>query len=401
MLVVCQRPKKLLKYLLQNNNEKKKILLIHSLPSPYRNPLLEKLAKDKDLDITIFFMAKSAKNRIWDSSQLNFKHKFLPSLTLNVPLRDDIIPIWNNPTVPWEIAKGGYDLVICSGWDSTTTFIARISCYLLKIPMVVWAGSTENEKSIQRTLMYFPVKLLVKSSTALIAYGEASKNYLIKLGARPEKVFVSFNSVDINLFRNIANQSATSKQQIRSQLGITNKYLILFVGQLITRKGVMDLYDVVKKISKKIDVGIMWLGYGPLKEELKALIVKDKLSNNYFATTQNAKDTAKMYAIADIFVLPTYEDIYSNVVAEALSSGLPVITTKENGAGIDYIKEGINGYTFNAGDKVELKKILSDVLNNPSKLRMLAEQTWGNVKDFNYDENLIKFKEMVAYATSK
>ena len=335
---------------------KKRVLFLHTLPSPYRNPLFERLDRDPEYDTVVYFMAKGAKNRVWKNGDLNFKHKFLPELTLNLKEKDDIIPIWNNPTVPIEIARGKFDLVVCSGWDSVASFLARITCWLLGIPMIIWAGSTANEKSWRRTLAYLPVRLLVNSCTALIAYGAASRDYLLSLGAKKEKVFISNNSVDVDFYRKTAQQNSAKKQQLRKSLGIKNKNLVIFVGQLISRKGALDLYRVIEELNRKLDVGVLWVGYGPLENKLKSLGKENSFNDQYFVTTRTPQETAKMYSMADLFVLPTYEDIYSNVVPEALASGLPVVTTHQNGVSVDYLREGENGFVINAGDIESLKE---------------------------------------------
>lgn len=377
--------------------KKTRVMLIHTLPSPYRNPLLEKLGNDSELDIEVFFMAKGAKNRVWKINDLNYKHKFMPEHTINLKQGDDVIPIWNNPSIPLEIVKGGYDVVICTGWDSTTTLLARLTCALLDIPVIIWAGSTKNEKSWRRSLMNIPVKILVRSCAAMICYGKASREYLISMGVLTEKIFISYNAVDIHFFRKISKENKSKKMIIRKQMGITNKRLILFVGQLITRKGVNDLYEAIQAVRKKHDVGILWVGYGPLKESLEDKAKNDKFESQYFVTTHTAVETAKMYSIADFFVIPTHEDIYSNVVAEALASGLPVITTKENGASEDLLEDGVNGYVINAGDTKQLIDKVLLLLDNEKLCDKLANNTWDIIKNFTYDGNVRSFRNVIRF----
>ena len=54
-------------------------------------------------------------------------------------------------------------------------------------------------------------------------------------------------------------------------------------------------------------------------------------------------ELATYYQAADLFVFPTREDIWGLVINEALSFGLPVITTRKCVAGVEMIKEGVNG----------------------------------------------------------
>lgn len=378
--------------------KKIKVMLIHTLPSPYRNPLLKLLTEDKEIEYDILFMARGAGNRIWQHDELGFKHRFLPGWVYNLKSNNDIFPIWINPTVPLEIVKGKYDVVLCTGWDSLATFLSWISCSILDIPMIVWAGSTAREKSWRRTIMSLPVKALVRSVSALIVYGTASKEYLESLGAESKKVFISYNSVDIDFFRSIYKENIKKKMTIRKKLGIKNKLLVLYVGQLIRRKGVLDLYEAVKNINKNVDIGILWVGYGELKKVLEDMGKKDKFNDQYFMTTTKIEETAKMYSIADFFVIPTHEDLFSNVVAEALASGLPVISTRENGASRDLIKEGVNGFVIDAGDVDTLTKRIELIANNSSLRSKLSSNTWNSIKNFNYKSNVKGFNQAIKFA---
>ena len=61
---------------------------------------------------------------------------------------------------------------------------------------------------------------------------------------------------------------------------------------------------------------------------------------------------------ADAFVLPTREDIWGLVINEAMAYGLPVVTTDRCNAGLELIKNNVNGYVVHVDDKGELAKKL-------------------------------------------
>lgn len=377
------------------------VLFIHTIPSPYRNPFFENFFKISKYNSTVVFMAKRAKNRIWENGDLKFPHKFLPSMTINLRQNDDLIPIWNAPGVPIEIMRGNYDVVVCSGWDSIGSFLAWITCKLLGIPIIIWAGSTANEKSWRRSLMYIPVLMLVRSANALISYGKASRDYLASFGVSNKKIFISYNSVDINFFRSEAEKNKKNKESIIKKLGIKQRTIILFVGQLISRKGVEDLFKVSLELSKETPHAMVWVGHGPWEEKLRELASKSGLKNQYFFSAKTKKETARFYSIADFFVMPTHEDLYSNVVPEALAAGLPVITTYQNGVSYDYIKPGRNGFVYQAKDLGKLKKLMKKMLKAPRLIKKMRKNTWQLVKNFNYNENIKSFESAIAYATKK
>ena len=128
---------------------------------------------------------------------------------------------------------------------------------------------------------------------------------------------------------------------------------VLTVGQFIHRKG----FDILLKAHQynDDDVALIIIGGSPTEEYLK--IIKDyNLKNVYFIEFQKKSVLAQYFKAADLFVLPTREDIWGLVINEAMGYGLPVITTENCVAGIELIEDGINGYIVPNEDVKELSE---------------------------------------------
>jgi glycosyltransferase involved in cell wall biosynthesis len=97
----------------------------------------------------------------------------------------------------------------------------------------------------------------------------------------------------------------------------------------------------------------------------------------------------KYYKSADLFVLPTREDIWGLVVNEAMACGIPVITTNRCIAGIELIEDGINGYIVEVGNSLDLKEKIFELLQNDNLCKKMAS---NNVKKMhgNTIENIAK-----------
>ena len=85
------------------------------------------------------------------------------------------------------------------------------------------------------------------------------------------------------------------------------------------------------------DVGVYIIGGEPT-EELKELINHYELKNVHFVPFKPKNELVYYFASADLFVLPTREDIWGLVVEEAMSFGLPVITTNKCVAGVELLE---------------------------------------------------------------
>ena len=175
------------------------------------------------------------------------------------------------------------------------------------------------------------------------------------------------NGVDIDEFKNMQ-----SKEKHRDNLGIdVNKKYILYMGRIEQKKGLLLLLHTYKDFVKKND-------------EWKILIAGPAYDKKYF---QDCKDFAinagldkhiewlgmvsgrkriDAYGAADLFVLPTHSENFGIVIAEALASGLPVITT--NGTPWAEIQNEFAGYII----PLEKRFLLSSI-DNFSKLSILEK----------------------------
>lgn len=375
--------------------------MIYSIPSPYRFPLFQKLAASLPYELKIFFMAKGAANRRWNSNmkRYHFDYEYLRGLTFHFG-KEDIYPIWVNPFVCWTINKEKPDVIIMTGWDSLTTFLVAAFCKIKKIPFVLWAGSTRNERSLRRVVSGFFVRSLVKSADAYLSYGTASKKYLIDLGANPLKIFPSYNTVDIDHIHRQSKKLKKNSEKIKRELGIKNKFLVLFVGQLIRRKGVLTLFRAVEKIKGGLDIGILWVGYGNYKKKLMHKVGSKNNVHQYFFETTTIEETVKYYSISDIFVLPSVEEVWGLVINEALAAGLPVITTEKVGASPDLIRDNVNGFVIKAGNPRILSEKIELVLKNKKLAEKLRKNTWKSIQKFNYSQNIEAFSRAILLSSN-
>src|SRR5690606_28688046 len=117
---------------------------------------------------------------------------------------------------------------------------------------------------------------------------------------------------------------------LRQQLGIAADAVVaLFVGHDYARKGLPEALQAMARIN---DPALLLLVVGPPLTALQQrTIARMGLAGRVIAPGPQ-RDTYPFYRAADLFVLPTRHDPCSLVVLEALAMGLPVISTRYNGA---------------------------------------------------------------------
>jgi len=160
-------------------------------------------------------------------------------------------------------------------------------------------------------------------------------------------------------------------------LGQTN-YTILYVGSISVRKGVRYLIEAFKKLShpKK---RLVLVGPNVNDGALNGLILTPDI---VFTGVLKGKNLEQAYHAADVFCLPSIEEGLALVLGEALSFGLPIITTCNTGAD-DIITNGKEGYILPICDSVAIWQKLQAFVDNPHLFKKFQENAFNRSKELN------------------
>jgi glycosyltransferase involved in cell wall biosynthesis len=238
------------------------------------------------------------------------------------------------------------DIVIVGGYVNPTMWLAFFTAKLLKIPIIYWTEGMKEPQTLLGALTR-PIRILyVKNSDAIIVPGKLSKRYVISLGANPDKVYIAPNSIDNDLFIRLSQRFVPLKKKIKEELNLSNKIVILTVAQLIKRKGLEFLIQAYAMIEREYkETALVIVGSGPLRQHLEELSKSLGVKNiKFISSGLKLEELVKLYCVADVFVLPTLEDIWGFVINEAMACGLPVISTTASQAAREMIHPGKNGY---------------------------------------------------------
>jgi len=321
---------------------KHKVALVHNIVAPYRVPLFEALARHPTIDLQVYYCAKTHKNRRWDVLESNtYSYKVLPGIHLGV--FDVFYSI--NPSILTHLAANRYDCVILGGSSDFTTQFSFFISNALKLPVILWSEMFERGEGSLAKFVAPLTRFFIRNADALIVPGSRSRDFHIKRGAAPEKVFIAPNIINNDVF--FAKSSAFKRRgaQLKDDLHLGNNMIVLFVGELNERKGVRFLLRAFTKLkSERENTTLVIIGDGELKSKLIQLVSNESLTHIIFTGWISEEEKIKYYAIADLFVLPTLSDVWGLVVNEAMACGLPIVTTTAAGCASDMIVEGENGF---------------------------------------------------------
>lgn len=163
----------------------------------------------------------------------------------------------------------------------------------------------------------------------------------------------------------------------RDQKGI---FTILFVGNLVQQKGVLDLHYVFDKIVRSEGrAKLVLVGNGDLIDALKAwgdtlpsLVEIKGLLPHELVLEQMRQ--------ANLLVLPSYSEGRPSVVLEAMANGLPVLATDLPGIR-EILTHQFSGLIFKAGDRDELCALLSGCLRGEYPLTEFSKNALAFLKE--------------------
>ena len=330
-----------------------KVLFVTNIPSPYRVDFFNELGKYCEL--TVLFEKKASDER--DSSWQNYRFDNFSGIFMNG--RSISVDMAYCPEVIGYVRNKKWDAVICSNFLSPTGM--KLTSFLRRhnIPYILESdgGFKGNDGFVKRFLK----TKAVKGADRYLSTGETHDEYYVSYGADKNRIMrYPFSSVRD---RDILKKPLTSdeKSEIKKELGITEQFAVLAVGQFIRRKG----FDVLLKAARDLpkNTGVYFVGGEPT-DEYKTLKDNLELNNVHFAGFKKPIELSRYYRAADIFVLPTREDIWGLVINEAMSYALPVITTNRCLAGLQMIKNGENGFIVPVEDAASvsgaIRKLLAD-----------------------------------------
>jgi len=233
-------------------------------------------------------------------------------------------------------------------------------------------------------------KQVIKSSDLVTTVSNATRRYVLSLGADPIRTKVLRNGVDVDRFK----PSSTARDSVRKKLGIDPEAIVIVTVRRLVYKNGIDTLIESARIALKQNPRLVFLavGTGPDRDDVQAKIQQLGISGEFkLAGFVSDADLPAYYNAADVFVLPSKSGEGLPLVAlEAMSTGLPVIAT--NVGGIREVMTGSCGKLIPADEPeqmadaiIEFSKMgLSEV---KSVVRSVAERA------FSWEENVKRLME--------
>lgn len=357
-----------------------KVLFLTNVPAPYRVAFFEELGVACDLTVLYDLDNREiqTRNGQWfDNNNINYKSVVLHQMK-----------IWGKRVsfdVLKYIRKGNYDLILIGIYSLPTSMLAiqYMKCRRIRYGLSSDGGFIKKDSKVG----YLVKSHFIKDASFYLSTGSNTDAYLQYYGAKINKIYrYPFTSIKkAELLRTPVDNE--TKRKLKRRLAIKEEVALIMVGQFIPRKGIdilLNAYSKIQSLDNKL--GLYIIGDKPTEKYID-LVNKLECRNVHFCGYMNKNQLLEYYKATDIFVMPTREDIWGLVINEAMSCGLPVVTSSFCNAGLELIKNGVNGYIIQDNDEEELVRILNLLIENRTIRERMGEEALKVMQNYTIEES--------------
>jgi glycosyltransferase involved in cell wall biosynthesis len=328
----------------------------------------------------------------WDTDQLEgYDYRFLSNIS---PIRDVFNPLHAiNPGALTGMFEG-YDALWVNGYVYPSNWLAALGAWLTGAKLLFRSDlRAETATPIGLRSIFRDVlrRGWISHSDGLLYIGHSNRQAYVAYGADERQLFPTPYSVDVDAISDAVRRAADNRRELRARWSVPEQAtVVLFVGKLTPRKHPEALLHIA---AKSPDLHFVVAGSGPLEDLLVAEAKRTCSSNVSFLGFVNQSQLPDVYALSDIFVMPSEREPWGLVLNEAMAARLPAVVSRDVGAVPDLIIEGETGFTFPMGDwdamaalvrrlatDVQLRRQIGDAASRRAQLFTFAATADGIVE---------------------
>jgi glycosyltransferase involved in cell wall biosynthesis len=227
-----------------------------------------------------------------------------------------------------------------------------------------WRGT-----AVQR-LSRWRLRNIVQHSDLVVTAGERSAEYARQMGVSIDKIRSGYYGFDYQRFSPIVERRSSRPGEWPRQF--------LFVGRYVPQKDLATLMKAYAEYRAGVTDpwGLTCCGSGP-----DGVLLQGQPGVTDAGFTQPG-DQPEMFAKHGAFILPSNFEPWGVVLAEAAASGLPLLCTTACGAGVDLVRESINGFMTRPGDAHGLARAMRWMHDHEDQLAKMGRSGRDLARNF-------------------
>ena len=367
-------------------------------PTPYRAPLLDRVAALPEIDLTVLYAAETVAGRTWS---VDPRHRAVFLRGARMPGAQKLLhhdyPV--TPGIRRALAAARPEVVVVSGWSTFAAQAAIAWCRFRRVPYVLVVESHDEgpRPGWRRKVKGAVVPRVVEGASGALVTGTLARRSMVARGARPERVRVFANTIDVERFGEQSDRLAGRRMELREELGAgPDDVVVLSVARLASEKGLDVLIHAVAEAG---DARLLLVvaGDGPEREPLEDL-ARVRGVRLTLAGDREWERIVEVYIAADVFALLSGREPWAVVVNEAAACGLPLVLTDRVGAAHDLLRDAENGFLVGAGDVDAASTALRRLAADPTLRQAYGARSRELAQDWGYGPSVAGFLAAVREA---
>lgn len=252
--------------------------------------------------------------------------------------------------------------------------LMMIACFLLNIKKRIFTLHglvSDSRTGFSGTLIKWSERVTCLLANKIIVVSPLLLEHALQLKLFTEQKGVliengSCNGIDLQRF-SYTEETVTASKALREKLQLPEDAFIMgFVGRLNRDKGMNLLFESFNQL-RKIHSNLYMILVGPIEIEnaFNPQFLGQLRNDDHIFYLGKLTEVAPVYALMDVFVLPSYREGLPNVLIEAGAMEIPMVVSDINGCK-DVVQQDINGMLFKKGDVGALTNALGKYISNPS-----------------------------------
>ncbi|HEY4348632.1 MAG TPA: glycosyltransferase, partial [Gaiellaceae bacterium] len=316
-----------------------RIAVLTEIPAPYRIPLFNALAALGGVGLEVIYLSERDPVRPYPiyANEFRFDWSVLPGRETSVRGRWTIVSVRTSRT----LRRARPDVVVVGGWNQPAFWVALAWARRRGIPVVCWVESTARDARARSRVAQAAKRIFIRRCAGFLVPGLASAEYLEAIDVDGRPVAVAPNAVDHEIFGARVAALREHRDALRAELGISG-LVVFYAGRLDPDKDVGSLISAMDSVDAELVIA----GDGSDGAALRGRAGE----RTRFLGRLERDELVPWYAAADLFVLPARSDQWGMVLNEAVTAGLPVVSTEAPGAAWDLVDDTVNGFRVPTGD---------------------------------------------------
>lgn len=279
---------------------------------------------------------------------------------------------------------------------------AKIVGIPIRIQTVAGTPPDADKGGIKKYIMHTTERLTFWAATHVWPNSHSLKRFIIENKfTHPTKLEViasgSSNGVNSEKYSR-GNLNKEILREIEEKVfGDKRKIYFLFVGRLVTDKGIVELIEGflgVQETNPQLQLVLLG-GFEEHRDKLSQN-VREAIGNCQSITHISWSDYVEYYlALSDYLIHPSHREGFPNVLLQAGAMGIPILASDVVG-NRDCIQHLVTGYMFKSKNSGSIQDAITFATSNPSKMKLFADN-WYNIVAREFDQQVVHKKYLEKY----